>query len=169
MKKSRLARKMVTGITAAGVMALSVMPVCAANENTGEMEVGYTEASTYTLSIPQSVTLSEEKEVSQNIGISAVNVGTKEKVQIKVSQGISDKKVSLTDVKDSANIAKSTVSLTSGGEGISVDTAVAEFKGTSTVPTMGGVLYFSPLNDVPAGTYSGTITFSANIVEITGN
>lgn len=169
MKKSRLARKMITGITAAGVMALGVMPVCAANENTGELKVGYTEASTYTLSIPQNVTLSEKEEVSQSIGISAVNVGTKEKVQIKVSQGISDKKVSLADVKDPANIAKSTVSLTSGGEGISIDTAVAEFKGTSIVPIMGGVLYFSPLNDVPAGTYNGTITFSADIVEMSGN
>lgn len=165
MKKSRLARKMITGITAAGVMALGVMPVCAEDAKTDSMSVEYTKASSFMLNIPLNVGLSERREVeSLPIGVSQINVGTKEKVQIKVSDGISNGQVSLKDKKDEDNIVKSTVSLQSGGTQISDNEVVAEFEGSNQTATKGGKLYFSALGDVPAGTYNGTITFSASIV-----
>lgn len=154
----------ITGSMAVPVMASgSSEPTEPEAENT-QLKVGYTEASTYTLSIPAEVTLTEENEVTETISLSAVNVSTTQKVQIKVNSGISDGKVTLTDEADSDNKQYSTVSLVSGGAGIEDNAVVAEFVGTSTAPTTGGTLYFSALGEVPAGTYSGTITFTAGIV-----
>ena len=76
--------------------------------------------------------------------------------------GITDGKVTLTDVKDPDNTCSSTVSLTEGGEGIASDAVIAEFTMDSTPLT--APLYFSALGDVPAGTYSGQITYEAFIV-----
>ena len=154
---------MVTGAAAVSIMAMSVMPVMAADPNK-ELKVGYTETATYTLSIPtEAKNLSETEEVTQAIGLSQINVGTKQKVQIKIASGISDGKVALTDEKDGDNVAHSLVALQTGATaGITSDAVVAEYAQSDTTST---TLYFGKLGDIPAGTYTGTITFSASIVE----
>lgn len=159
---------------AAGMMGSMAVPVMAAevtpSSNIGTMTVGYTEPSTYTLSIPESVTLKEDAVVSESVGLSNVNVGTKQEVQIKVTEGVTEGNVKLTDVKDSSNIKTSKVSLDSDGKGIAVGDVVATFDGasaTNPIAKTGGTLYFSKLGDIPAGTYTGTITFEASIVDIT--
>ncbi|MCD7957108.1 MAG: hypothetical protein LUG93_15435 [Lachnospiraceae bacterium] len=162
MKKAgKIRNKMMAGLFAAALLAGTALPVHAEYR---DMTVNYTEASTYTLSIPATVNLSETEEVTQTIGVSAVNVATTEQVQIKISSGISDGRVTLTDTKDATNTISSTVSLTTGGEGIADDAVVAAFEGNSTTAVSGGALYFSALGDVYAGSYEGTITFEASIV-----
>lgn len=162
MKRSKKWLGMAMAAVMMGSMAVPVLATGTTSNDT--LTVGYTEASTYTLNIPASVTLKETEEVSQSIGLSAINVATTEKVQIKVKSGISNGNVALTDAKDSENKCTSTVSLSSGGAGIGDNAVVAEFEGTGTTATMGGTLFFSKLGDIPAGTYSGTITFEAGIV-----
>lgn len=162
MKKTgKIMNKMMAGLFAAALLAGTAFPAYA---ETRDITVTYNEASTYTLSIPATVNLSETEEVSETIGVSAVNVATTEQVQIKVSSGVSAGKVTLTDTRDAANTISSTVSLTSGGDGIADNTVVAAFEGASTTPVSGGTLYFSALGDVYAGSYEGTIVFEASIV-----
>lgn len=158
-------KKMIAGIMAAMMTAGMVMPVSAAdtteNPNTKSTTVGYVEPSTFTLSIPSAVTLEEDGQVSDEIGLSAINVSTTEKVQIEVTDGIANGQVTLVDVNDPDNACYSTVSM-DGTTGINLNAPIAEFTQESTpllVP-----IYFSALGDVPAGTYSGTITFQASIV-----
>lgn len=162
MKRSKKWLGMAMAAVMMGSMAVPVLATGTTSNDT--LKVGYTEPSTFTLNIPASVTLKETEEVSQSIGLSAINVATTEKVQIKVSSGISGGKVTLKDVEDPQNTHTSTVSLTSGGTEIADDAVVAAFEGTSTAATTGGTLFFSALGDIPAGTYSGTIMFEAGIV-----
>ncbi len=161
-------KKLVAGIMSAMLVAGMVMPVSAAEGDTPtqtkEFSVEYEEPSTFILSIPASVTLKEDAEVSENIGLSDINVSTSEKVQIKVTSGISGGNVTLTDAADDTNTCTAKVSLMSGREGIDDNAVVAEFEGTSTTATTGGTLYFSQLGNVPAGTYRGQINFEASIV-----
>lgn len=163
--KKKLVATMIVAMMTAGM----ALPVSAADGDTtpqtDSMSVEYEESSTFILSIPASVTLKEDAEVSENIGLSDINVSTSEKVQIKVASGISGGNVTLTDVDDSNNKHNARVSLSSNGAGIADNAVVAEFEGSSTSATDGGTLYFSALGNVPAGTYNGTITFQASIEE----
>ncbi|MCD7981403.1 MAG: hypothetical protein LUF32_03665 [Clostridiales bacterium] len=162
MKRTgKIRNKMMAGLFAAALLAGTALPAYA---ETSDMTAYYYEASTYTLSIPATVNLTETATVSRIIGVSAVNVATTEQVQIKVASGISDGKVTLTDTRDAANTIESTVSLTNGGNGIADNAVVAAFEGTSTTAVSGGTLYFSALGDVYAGSYEGTIVFEASIV-----
>ena len=157
-------KKMIAGMMTAILAAGMVMPVSAADTTLQEnsVKVGYEEASTFTLTIPAEVTLSETEGAEGSVGLSAMNIETTEKVQIKVTEGIANGEVTLTDAKDSANTCSSTVSLTEGGEGIASDAVIAEFTMDSTSLT--APLYFSSLGeDVPAGTYSGQIVYQASI------
>ncbi|MDO4337978.1 MAG: hypothetical protein Q4C91_07800 [Eubacteriales bacterium] len=155
-------KRMAAGIIAAGMVMAAALPAAAENKT---MTVKYTEASTYTLEIPSSVILEEDKAVKAEIKLSAINVGAKEKVQVKVNSGISGGKVTLTDAKDATNTVSSVVSLTADAvAGIEDNAVVAEFEGPGTTATKDGALYFSQLGDIPAGTYSGTIVFEAEIV-----
>lgn len=161
---SKMKKKIIAGMMAAVLAAGMVMPVSAADTTPQEnsVKVGYEEASTFTLTIPAAVTLSETEGATGSVGLSAMNIETTEKVQIKVTEGITDGKVTLTDVKDSANTCSSTVSLTEGGTGIASDAVIAEFTMDSALLT--APLYFSALGEVPAGTYSGQIVYQASIV-----
>ena len=102
---SKMKKKIIAGMITAVLAAGMVMPVSAADTKPqgNSVKVGYEEASTFTLTIPAAVTLSETEGATGSVGLSAMNIETTEKVQIKVTEGITDGKVTLTDVKDSAN------------------------------------------------------------------
>lgn len=157
-------KKIMAGMLTAVLAAGMVLPVSAADTETKthNIPVQYEEASTFTLTIPAAVTLSETEGAESSVGLSDMNIETTEKVQIKVTGGITDGKVTLTDVKDPDNTCSSTVSLREGGAGIASDAVIAEFTMGSTSLT--APLYFSALGNVPAGTYSGQITYEASIV-----
>lgn len=165
MAKNKKNLKVAAGILAA-LVAAGAVTAYAAESQTGSMSVKFTKEapdSTFTLSIPTTVELSETAEVTEKVGLSAISVADTEKVQIKVASGITDGKVTLNDSAAGTSVS-STVSL-DGTTAIGANEVVAEFEGTSTTPTIGGTLHFSAVGtDVDAGTYTGTITFEASIV-----
>lgn len=166
MAKNKKNLKVAAGILAA-LVAAGAVTAYAAESQTGSMSVKFTKEapdSTFTLSIPTTVELSETAEVTEKVGLSAISVADTEKVQIKVASGITDGKVTLNDSAAGTSVS-STVSL-DGTTAIGANEVVAEFEGTSTTPTIGGTLHFSAVGtDVDAGTYTGTITFEASIVK----
>jgi len=149
-------------------LALAVMLVAAlaAPALAEETQVIYTKSSTYTVSIPAAVDLSDGA-ASASITATAMNLAPKKQLAVTVVSGISEGKVTLTDADDSTVTAESTVSLTEGGEGIADNAVVAVFRGTDTAVFENGTLFFSALpEEQQAGTYSGTITFSMAVTEI---
>ena len=157
-------KRMFTGMLCMMMAVSMAVPVSAADTTpqNNQVDVKYEEASTFTLTIPADVTLSETEGAKGSVGLSAMNIETTEKVQIKVTEGIANGEVTLTDVKDSTNTCSSKVSLTKGGTGIASDAVIAEF--TMDSSSLTAPLYFSALGDVPAGTYSGQIVYQASIV-----
>ncbi|SDG77232.1 hypothetical protein SAMN05660368_03232 [Marvinbryantia formatexigens] len=167
MKNRKYLTKGLAGVLAAGMIAGGALTAFAADPQTGSMSVTFTKTapdSTFTLSIPSSVTLLEDKEVTEKVGLSAISVADTEKVQIRVASGITNGQVTLTD-NDISRSVSSTVSL-DGTTAIGNNAVVAEFSGTSTTPTTGGTLHFSAVGiDAEVGNYTGTITFEASIVD----
>lgn len=166
MKNRKYLTKGLAGVLAAGMIAGGALTAYAANSQTGSMSVTFTKEapeSTFTLSIPSTVTLSETEEVTEKVGLSAISVADNEKVQIKVASGITDGKVTLNDSTAGTSVS-STVSV-NGQDAIGNNAVVAEFEGTSTTATIGGTLHFSAVGtDAKVGNYTGTITFEASIV-----
>lgn len=163
-------KKLVMGMMSAVLMAGMVLPVHAANTTDGKMDVNYTEANVYVISIPQSVTLQQGTEVTAQIKATSMNVEPKKEVQVKVKTGIDNGAVSLTlDEGGAADKVTSTVSLTSGGAGIDSSTVVAKFSGQKKEPADGtGTLYFAGLkDDMKAGSWSGQLTFEVSLAEVT--
>ena len=171
MKKNRLTKKAWAGMIVGAAM-LTALPVCAVENEEKEMPVEYSQDTTYTLSIPQSITLSAtDSEKATSIGVSAVNTTPTEKVQVTIKSGITDNQVELSRENDDSTKVVSTVTDYQGSE-VSNETVVAEFQDMSTTPVAGAdtnILNFSAVKDsengtVKAGKYSGTIVFEASVV-----
>lgn len=163
-------KRLVMGIMSTALMAGMVLPVHAANTTGGSMDVSYTEANVYVISIPSSVTLQQGQETTaEQIKATSMNVAPDKEVQVKVSAGIENGVVSLTlENGESSDEVTSIVSLTSAGAEIDSNTVVAKFSGQTTTPVSGGTLYFSGLqNGMKAGTWKGQLTFTVSLVDVT--
>lgn len=157
-------KKWIAGMMSAALIAGMALPVYASQTDTKSLYVKYEEPSTFTMSIPQDVTLSKESGTTGTIELSAINVAANKKVEIRVTEGITDGKVTLTDENDTNNTCSATVSLEEGGTGVDPNAPIAEFTNASPEP-LTVTLYFSALgNDITAGTYKGTITYQGSIV-----
>lgn len=134
------------------------------------MTVNYTQGNVYIINIPQNVALQQQTETTAQITGKSMNIEPNKAAQVRVSSGITDGAVSLTLTDGGAeDKVTSTVSLTSGGEGITSDTVVAEFSGQSLDPATGtGTLYFAGLPaDMKAGSWTGQLTFQVSLVDVT--
>lgn len=164
-------KRLVMGMMSAVLMAGMVLPVHAANTTEGDMDVSYTEANVYVISIPQSVTLQQgEETAAQQIKGTSINIEPGKEVQVKVSNGIDNGAVFLAlEGGTDADKVTSTVSLTSAGAGIDSSTVVAKFSGQSKDPAAGtGTLYFTGLpDDMKAGTWKGQLTFTVSLEGVT--
>lgn len=163
-------KRLVMGIMSAALMAGMVLPVHAENTTGGNMDVNYTEANVYVISIPSSVTLQQGKETAaQQIAGTDINIAPDKEVQVKVTGGIENGAVTLAlENGGAADKVTSTVSLTSAGTGIDSSTVVAKFSGQTTTPVSGGTLYFSGLQkDMKAGTWKGQLTFTVSLADVT--
>ena len=174
MKKNRLTKKAWAGMIVGAAM-LTALPVCAVENEEKDMPVEYSQDTTYTLSIPQSITLSAtDSKQAASIGVSAVNTTPTEKVQVTIKSGITNHQVELSRENDDSTKVVSTVTDYQGSE-VSNETVVAEFQDMSMTPAAGAdtnVLNFSKVvdgedsqNTVKAGSYSGTIVFEAKVVD----
>ena len=170
----KMKKRITTGAVAmmmAGVMMIPVQAtdITGSGPNKAETSVTYTEPNKYTIKIPSSVELKTSDETSASITATSMNIESGKKLQVSVSSGISEGKVTLTRTGATDNTT-STVSLTSEGAGISNNTVVATFAGQSTDVITGGTLYFSALSDnLNAGEWNGQITFQIEVVTPTTN
>lgn len=168
MNRNKLTKKVLAGILAAGLITSAAAPVYAeadAEPKTQPLTVKYEKTSHFEFSIPSEIELDEKGSKSMSVLVSQLSLGTKEKVQVKIIDGIENGKVTLKDTKDETNTCVSTVTVSSpSGKTIGADGIVADFdKSTNKI------LYFSklkkePSGTIPAGSYTGTVTFEASIV-----
>lgn len=170
MKNQGFIKRIALGIVVASMVIVNAVPIMAEKTDDPTMTVSYQRDATYTLTIPTNVKLDQEKEVSQEIKLDAMDIGIKQFVEIKVKSGIIDGKVTLRDKNgDPDNIKTSIVALSKDAEsGIATDAVVAKFtqKVGKDKAAEGGTLYFGKLGTIAAGTYEGTITFTAKIVDV---
>ena len=165
--KKRIIAAMMSSIFIMG----TAMPVGAEPAASGETQVMYNEGNNWNITIPATVDLYTDKGTSCSITASLINIEPRHRLEISVSGGISDGRVTLLHEDGTEEDAiTSLVSLTEGAEtGIEENEVVAEFRGSefegAITPSKGGTLYFSALegDNIRAGEYSGTITFTMSV------
>lgn len=166
MRKKKLAAGMVS-VMLAGVM---VMPVLA-EEPTESVEVTYSQASTYTLSIPDKITLSPgEESVPVRIGASAVNMAPGRGLCIRIAGGLTEEgKIELKRTLDESG-AKivSDVTYSDTGHPVHINDSLILYTGTDETPYI--ELNFSKVQDgtdpaaeIKAGEYTGTVVFKGTV------
>ena len=167
--------KMIAG-AAAVMMALAAVPFSVYAE---DMTVTYTQPQTYTLSIPASITINEDGTTDDDskIGVSEANIDdTTSELQINISAN----SVTLNRVGDAAGAEKkikTDVTITStaapadtlSGAGLTSTTVIGAYTGVIDTLTTNQTIQFSAIEDadddgaINAGTYNGTLTFTASI------
>lgn len=148
-------KKLATGIVSAGLLTMMILLIQA-----NDTAVSYSQSSSYVLSIPDTIELNSASSKSLAIGVQNVNTTPEQKVQVKAS-GLTNGKVTLTRASKGDTI-QVTVSKSENGSGISDTDVLAEFQDQSTTAVSGGTIWFAAVGNVPAGTYSGTITFTGS-------
>ena len=130
-----------------------------------EVTVTYREPNAYTLSIPASVTLTDQGGSAQ-VGVKDVNIEPNTKIDFKITAGADENGViELTRENDTSTKAVTTVSTTKGGAGIVKDMVFASF----TADGMKDLYFTAPAakdgGQMKAGSYAGTITFTVEAPE----
>lgn len=153
-------KKWIVALMAAVMTMGMAMPVSAE-----EVTVTYREPNAYTLSIPESVTLTDQGGSAQ-VGVKEVNIEPNTKIDFKISAGVDDNGViELSRENDTSTKAVTTVSTTKGGAGIVKDTVFASF----TADGMKDLYFTAPAakdgGQMKAGSYAGTITFTVEAPE----
>lgn len=161
MRINKRGKRTIVGLALTlAVTAATAVPMWADNPNNYQTNVTYTVEDSYTLSIPETVTLSKNGTMSMPISVTAVNIAAGKELQVKVDSGITNGSLILDD--GSGNTVSLQVSLFKGGDRISNETVVAKFQGQNLTPMNGtGTLYFSETDNVNAGSYTGVIAFTA--------
>ena len=160
-------QKWITGLLCAGLLAAAALPVSAAGNS---MNVVYTEANNFVISIPAEIDLKQSKEAT--ITSTTMNVKPGQHVEVTISAGIADGKVTLKRTEDAQGAEEQITSLVTLAQGeltgIAADAVVAEFQGQTLTPSAKGKLYFADpepvVGDVlKAGNYAGSITFAISV------
>ena len=173
LEELNMKRKMLVGMMSVLLAVGMAVPVGATSSDPNDsLDVEYTLNSSYTLSIPETVTLTADGG-SATVGVDAVNTTPTEKVQVKILSGINEShQVTLTRDGDQTTTVVSEVT-DSNGSSLGNGSVVAEFQDMSDEAIDGdygdGTLNFGEIADsngetVKAGSYTGTIVFEASIV-----
>lgn len=169
-------KRITAGITAAMILGAMALTAGAADADP-QMEVTYEQATTYTLSIPATVTLTAEGG-SAKVGVAEVNTKPDEKVLIKVSGLSFDNDVLLVREGEAQGTAAAGVlsAVTNSNDWDVINgSVVAVFQDMN--PTAiesgeggDGTLNFGPLralsgedDPIKAGKYKGTLTFVGEV------
>lgn len=156
-------RKVAIGVASLMMTGMVFLPVHA-DDTSADMDVSYSEPSTYTLSIPKSVILASDQAVSKQITATQMNVEPSRAVKVTVTGGLQPGGIIQLDrVGDSSTKVQSILSLNSTP--VDSNTIVAQFEGEDLTPTIGGTLSFSKItpttgSNIKAGSYDGTVTFT---------
>lgn len=153
-------KKWIVALMAAVMTMGMAIPVSAE-----EVTVTYREPNAYTLSIPASVTLTDQGGSAQ-VGEKDVNIEPNTKIDFKISAGVDDNGViELTRENDTNTKAVTTVSVTSGGTGIAQNTIFAFFTADGTQDLFFTAPAAQNGEQIKAGSYAGTITFTVEAPE----
>lgn len=163
-------KKVVTAALTLAMLATLAAPALAENNKT---DVTYTQKTSYTLRIPETVTLSSTDDtLLENIGVSKVNTTPTEKVQVKIISGAAGQTgaimATLKRENDPTTTARCEVT---GFADDGANMIVAEFQDMSTIPAKGtGTLTFSELmpvgsTELKAGTYKATLVFEGSVAD----
>lgn len=153
-------KKWIVALMAAVMTMGMAIPVSAE-----EVTVTYREPNAYTLSIPASVTLTDQGGSAQ-VGVKDVNIEPNTKIDFKISAGVDDNGViELTRENDTNTKAVTTVSVTSGGTGIAQNTIFASFTADGTQDLFFTAPAAQNGGQIKAGSYAGTITFTVEAPE----
>lgn len=155
-----------TSVVGMMMAATLVAPVHAAdNTEKGTMEVEYSQASSWVVSIPKT-TLSATKNTEQSVTASSINMRPEQTLQVKIKD-ITDGVLTLT--RDDG-LATTTTKISKDEVGatlINDDTIIAEYKNQDINPigNTTGKIYFSAIDpDTKAGDYRGTVTYTMTAV-----
>lgn len=150
-------KRLLAGVLSVMLLGAVAMPVYA-----DDLQVGYTQTSTWTVSIPKT-SLSQTQDVEQTVVATAMNIRPESKLQVKIT-GVTNGMVTL-NRSDNGATTTSTVSYvdsTGSKSIINGETVIAEFVDQSTnfANNTTGKLSFSPIvADTKAGDYTGTVTY----------
>lgn len=152
-------KKMIAALTGV-LVTIGMMPVRA-----DVVTVIYREPNAYTLSIPASVTLTDQGG-SVKVGVKDVNIEPNTQIDFKITAGADENGViELSRESDTDTKAVTTVSATSDGAGIAKDAVFASF----TADGMKDLYFTAPAakngGQLRAGSYAGTITFTVEAPE----
>lgn len=148
------------------VVAMSNPVMAADTENTEDRtEVTYDVDSVYTVVIPESAQLGSDMDITSN----SMNIDVNEAVNVYIKEGVENGVMTLKrDFNESTTI---TADVKLGDKKITdiEKTVVACFKGDDTNPTVGtGTITLGEPNEdyVKAGSYTGTLTFSIKLEDL---
>jgi hypothetical protein len=134
-----------------------------AGNNTGTMNVTYSVDPTYTVTIPASVTLGEDKPIS----VSNVNLATGKKIVVKLTDAKNKALVSgseFTVATDDTTPATATYQVKKGTTVLALNDTAYEFAYDGTTKTGSGTLTFTEPTDAKfAGTYADQLTFTISV------
>lgn len=128
---------------------------------TANTNVTYTVDSVYTVVIPETVSLGNDIVITS----AAMNIDVDEKVNVTITDGITNSVVTLARTGDINTKLTSNVQL--NGSDITNTTVVAQFLGNSTTAVTGtGTLSVGGPNEtnIKAGSYTGTLIFSVELI-----
>jgi len=128
-------------------------------DKTGTMNVTYTVDPTYTVTIPASVTLGG----TSTIGVSNVNIGSGQKILVKLTAAantVSDTNFTVKTTED----ASATYQIKKSDTALKLNDTAYEFPYDGTVHEGSGDLSFTvPTDAVYAGTYTDQLTFTISV------
>lgn len=164
-------RRWIAGMMSAMLLVGTALPVSAAD--TENMTVTYTKGEAYMLTIPadsKTLNLSTSAHVTGTVGVTDVNLAPGNKIQLSVTGGVDSSGVVELTRKGGSETLQSKLTLDSPtGNPVTLNSVFAEFTQNGDAK-----LNFSPLttasgdtDDIKAGEYSSTLTFSASIASAT--
>ena len=161
-------KKLAAGILSAALTAGLTLPVYAQDTQTGDMMVTYTQNESYLLSIPasaQELNLSTAQDVTTDIGVSDVNLAPGRKIQVSVTDGV-DGSGTVELAQDGGDaVLQSSLTLKETGDPVILNQTFAEFTSDGSKTLNFSALKTQDNSQAKAGSYSGTITFSADITQ----
>lgn len=159
-------KKLAAGILSMALAVGMVLQVSAAD--TKNLTVTYTQGENYLLSIPasaQGLNLSTTQDVTTDVGVANVNLAPGRKIQVSVTAGVDGSGiVELTQTGGTA-VLQSSLTLKETGAPVILNQTFAEFTTDGSKTLNFSALKTQDNSQVKAGSYSGTITFSADITQ----
>lgn len=157
-------KKITAGILSAVLIAGMALSVSASDQREHSMEVTYTQTERYILNIPKSQGLSTTQEVTTEVGVTGLNLAPGNRIVLKVTAGVDENGTVVLKRSDGESI-ESSLTVKDTSDEVGLNEVFAEFTAdgckelsfSALKPTSGGT-------DIKAGDYSGTLTFTANIV-----